>query len=329
MIDPWCASPLTSVYRNNCNKSSNYSNEEPMNIKGLQAFTRIMETGTLSAAAKSLNASESALSRQLALLEAELGLALFSREKRRLIATEEGETFFREAQRLLDSIEQIPQIVQDIKRGSRKRMRIVVMPRLAASIAAPAVTRFLERWPDMELSVEVQPRRFLERWLASQQFDLGLGSLPAYHASVTTERICSIPAVAVLHPRHPLAGRQSVTLKELQDERFILMPSNTLIGSQVERLLNEAGVKPARSIEVSTTLVCCNFAAEGLGVTITDGMLPKILGSAVKTVRIEPTASLDFGLLYPRNFSHTRETRDLVDLMKAQADHFVKHQLFD
>lgn len=299
-----------------------------MNIKGLQVFTRIMETGTLSAAARSMNASESALSRQLALLESELGLTLFSREKRRLVATEEGETFFREAERLLDSIEQLPQIARDIKRGSRKRMRIVVMPRLAASIAAPAVTRFLERWPDLELSVEVQPRRFLERWLASQQFDLGLGSLPAYHASVTTERICSIPAVAVLHPEHPLAGRKSITLEELRDERFIMMPSNSLIGSQVDRLLEEAGVKPAKYIQVSNTLVCCSFAAEGLGVTITDGMLPKVLGAAVKTVQIEPTASLDFGLLYPRNFSHTEETRTLVDLMKAQADHFVKHQLF-
>lgn len=300
-----------------------------MNIKGLQAFIRIMETGTLSAAARSLNASESALSRQLALLESELGLTLFSREKRRLIATEEGETFFREAQRLLDSIEQLPQIVTDIKRGSRKRMRIVVMPRLAASVAAPAVTRFLERWPDMEISVEVQPRRFLERWLASQQFDLGLGSLPAHHASVTTERICSIPAVAVLHPRHPLADRDSINLAELREERFIMMPSNTLIGSQVDRLLDEASVKPAKSIQVSTTLVCCNFAAEGLGVTITDGMLPKILGSAVKIVRLKPSVSLDFGLLYPRNFAHTKETQELVDLMKAQADHFVKHQLFD
>lgn len=293
-----------------------------MNIKGLQAFTRIMEAGTLSAAARSLNVSESALSRQLSLLEAELGLTLFSRERRRLIATDEGETFFRDAQRLLDSIEQIPQIVKDIKRGSRKRMRIIVMPRLAASIAVPAVTKFLERRPDMEMSIEVQPRRFLERWLAIQQFDLGLGSLPAYHSAVTTERICSMPAVAVLHPQHPLANRQCITVEELQDERFIMMPSNTLIGSQVERLLEEAGVRPAMSIQVSTTLVCCHFAAEGLGVTITDAMLPTVLGNAVRTVPIEPRTFFDFGLLYPRNFAHTRETLELVDLMKTQANLF-------
>ena len=96
-----------------------------MNIKGLRAFQKIMETGTLSAAAKALNVSESALSRQLSLLEAELGLTLFSRDKRRLVATNEGEQFFREAERILDAIAQVPQLVRDIKTSNLSRMRII------------------------------------------------------------------------------------------------------------------------------------------------------------------------------------------------------------
>ena len=106
-----------------------------MNIKGLQVYSRIMATGTLAAAAKSLNASESATSRQLSLLEATLGLQLFTREKRRLVPTPEGEAFYREAERILDSIEQIPALVQTIKNAPTHKIQIILMPRMAPTIA--------------------------------------------------------------------------------------------------------------------------------------------------------------------------------------------------
>jgi len=295
-----------------------------MNIKGLRAFTRIMAMGTLSAAAESMHISESALSRQLSLLEAELGLKLFSREKRRLIPTEEGEAFFREAERILNSIEQIPNIVNEIKREPRRRLRIIVMPRMAETIAVPAVAQFLEEQPGVEMIFEVQPRRFLERWVASQQFDVGLGALPTRHSAIETERICSVPAVAVLHPDHALASRRSLRVEELTGERFIVMPQSTLLGSQVARIFDDAGIEPKSPIQVSQTMLCCNFAASGFGVAITDAMMPHVFGSAVRTIPIEPRINLGFGLLYPRGVERTKETQRLIEIVKARANTFVE-----
>jgi len=292
---------------------------EDMNIKGLRAFQKIMETGTLSAAAKALNVSESALSRQLSLLEAELGLTLFSRDKRRLIATNEGEQFFREAERILDAIAQIPQVVREIKTGNLRRMRIISMPRMANSIAVPAITRFLAKHDSMEITLEVQPRRFLERWVAGRRYDLGLGALPVHHSGIETETLYSVPVVAVLHPDHPLAERRSLHAEELARDNFITMTPNTLLGQQVARIIERAGIQPKSTIQASQAIMCCNFVALGKGVTITDAMIASAMGRAIRMVPIEPRVHMDFGLLFPVGVRHTAEAQELAAIFKAEA----------
>lgn len=294
-----------------------------MNIKGLRAFKQIMSTGTLSAAAKQMNISESALSRQLALLEAELDLILFSREKRRLTPTDEGEQFYREAERILDTLEQIPDIVREIKTGSRRRMRIITMPRMASSIAVPAISQFLNERSGLEVTLEVQPRRFLERWVASRKFDIGLGALPVHHSGIQTEKIYSVPVVAVLHPDHPLAVRSSLQIEELADEHLITMTPTTLLGQQVSDILEQAGINPVSTIQASQALLCCNFVAEGKGIAITDAMIPATFGSAVTMVPITPGIQMDFGLLYPLGVKRTSEALQLAEIIKSKAKSYA------
>ncbi len=300
-----------------------------MNIKGLRAFKQIMATGTLSAAAKSMNISESALSRQLSLLETELGLTLFSRLKRRLIPTEEGEQFFREAERILDSIEQIPEIVREIKLGTHRRMRIISMPRMASSIAVPAITQFLNEHDGFEVTLEVQPRRFLERWVASRRFDFGLGALPVHHSGIQTEKIYSVPVVAVLHPDHPLASRKSLRLDELAHEHFVTMTPNTLLGQQVSEIFDQAGLKPKSTIQASQAILCCNFVAQGQGIAITDAMIPMAFGSAVKMVPIEPRVHMDFGLLYPLGIKQSAEAKQLAEIIRSKASTYMSGPQFE
>ncbi len=163
-----------------------------------------------------------------------------------------------------------------------------VLPRMADSIVAQAVSQLLEEQPDMEVTVEVQPRRYLERWVASRKFDIGLGALPAYHSAVQTEQIYSVPVVAVLHPEHKLASRSSLRVKELSQERLIMMPPNTLLGQQMVDILDSAGVIPNSTILASEALLCCRFVAQGLGVSITDAMLSKTFAPSVKIVPIRP-----------------------------------------
>lgn len=290
-----------------------------MNITGLRAFNRIMATGTLTGAARSMNISPSALSRQLAVLEQELGLRLFLREKQRLIPTPEGQEFHEDAQRLLYSIEQVPDIVRRIQQGSRARLRIIVMPRLAPPIAIPAITEYLAGNPDADVMIDIQPRRAIERWVASSQFDLGLGPFPAYHKDVEVERLGSVPPVVVLHPTHRLAGRKQIEVEELADEEIVSMPQSLLIGSQVAEIFENAGVRPRTRIQVAQSEACCSFVAMGAGVTVTDALSPLLFGDTVRCVPLDCDVALDFGLIFPRGVKQREEVQALTDTIRRHA----------
>jgi len=197
------------------------------------------------------------------------------------------------------------------------------MPRMASSIAVPAITQFLSEKDGLEVTLEVQPRRFLERWVASRRFDLGLGALPVHHSGIQTEKIYSVPVVAVLHPKHPLASRKSLRIDELAGEHIITMTPNTLLGQQVSELFDQAGVKPASTIQASQAILCCDFVAQGQGIAITDAMIPMALGSTVSMVPLEPRVHMDFGLLYPLGVKQSSEARQLAKIIRSKATTYV------
>lgn len=294
-----------------------------MNIKGLQAVAHIMSSGTLSSAAKIMHSSEPALSRQLSLLESELGLTLFHRDKRRLIPTPEGEAFYTEISRILDSIEQIPRIVKEIKAGPRRRMPIIAMPRIAAAVAAPAVSRLSEEYPDIQISLDIQPMRHLERWIASHQFELGIGALPTQHESIETEFLCQSPAVAVVSPNHRLSEYTSVTVNELAKEKLITLFPNTVLHQAVEEIFDRANTPLTVSLQTSLTSMCCVLASQDAGVTICDAMAPAVLGQSVRMIPIEPRYEFDFGLLYPIGSKRTSEAVRLAEIVREEAKNYL------
>ena len=96
-----------------------------MNLKGLRLLRQIVLTGSLADASAALNLSSSAASRVLQQLEFELGIRLFSREKRQLSLTEEGQLFYDQIVNTLIALDEIPTVLRDIKRRTKELLSIV------------------------------------------------------------------------------------------------------------------------------------------------------------------------------------------------------------
>ena len=86
-----------------------------MNLKRLQAFRAVYETRSVTAAAQRLHMTQPAVSRLISDLEKELGLQLFARQRQRLVCTEDGRSFFHEAERALAAVDQVVDIARDIR----------------------------------------------------------------------------------------------------------------------------------------------------------------------------------------------------------------------
>lgn len=299
-----------------------------MNVKALRAFCLVVTRGSLAAAADEMHLSQPAVSRLIANLEYELGLKLFSRDKRTLIPSAEGRGFYREASRVLAGIEHLPEIAAEIGAGRQGPLRVVVMARLAAAVAAPAFAAFAKRQPQISLSVEVHTRRDRERLLANQQFDMGFGPLPVAITGLIAERLFSSRMIVAL-PRHsPLAHKPLLKPDDLWKEPQVALTRETLIRQQTDAIFLQARRTPSVLMEVSSTALACQIVATGIGYTLCDPFAAAAEGGQrLALVPLVPKFDLDYGVIRPEGTPLTPPMRALSDLVRDSAEAILRRAM--
>lgn len=215
--------------------------------------------------------------------------------------------------------------------GTRRAVaKTRVLDPLGPAEAAPSVIRLMEKDPQMQISVDVQPHRLLQHWVAGHQFDLGLGFLPAVHAAIRAEAIGRVPMVAVLHPGHPLAGRETLTVTDLAPYPLIAMAPGSLIRHQTDTVFAAARIPMKPRIEVSAMVLACNIVAEGHGYAIFDPLVPTTVGQEnLVSVPLVPRVGMEFGFLYPRDDLPSPVVEDFVAIVRQVAGEFIHRHGYD
>jgi len=289
-------------------------------LQALRLFLRIMELGSLGAAAQSLNMSQSAASRLLAGLEHGTGLRLFHRDRMRLVPTTQGTAFFAEVRRVLVAIDDLPRVAQRVAGGTRARLRIVSMPRFAASLLAPAVAHFHREHPEIEVEVAIIHRRELELAVANQSFDLGIGALPLDNPGIEARPLLSLPAVVALPAHHPLARRKSLGAGDLAAETLVVLGPGTQLRNDVETMFAAEGVAIRPSIVVDSLEFACSLVGRGAGVTIADPLTPAAVGAGrLALVPWRPRTLFHVGVLLPALIPPSRLVERFLDSLQRTA----------
>ncbi|MDR3537450.1 MAG: LysR family transcriptional regulator [Acetobacteraceae bacterium] len=272
-----------------------------MNIKALRAFRAVVAEGSVGAAGRALNLSQPAVSRLISLLEDELQLSLFRRDRRRLVLTEQGAAFEREASRILVHLDEIPRIAAEIRANQVKRLRLVTMPRTALSVVTPAVARFVQDNPDIEVSLDLRARRDLEFWITGREYDFGFGNVPVAHrAAVGIPLVRS--ALQVLLPRgHALEQRAFLTAEDLAGERFVAQFPGLLLRRQTDEIFGAQDVAPRRMLLAGSSQIAQHLVANGAGVTLIDRLSTLTLDPGTVSMRpFKPDRWVAFGVIRHR-----------------------------
>ncbi|MGE4280037.1 MAG: LysR substrate-binding domain-containing protein [Magnetospirillum sp.] len=167
-------------------------------FSALTAFVTTVEAGGFSPAARRLGVSKSLLSRQVAHLEAELGVRLLQRTTRRLSPTEAGELYFQRAQRILLDLEEAASEVGQLQNAPRGKLRVSAPMSFGVLHLTPALPKFLEACPELELELSLSDR-FVD--LIEEGIDVAVrigrlndSSLIARHVAPIRRVICASPA---------------------------------------------------------------------------------------------------------------------------------------
>jgi DNA-binding transcriptional LysR family regulator len=178
-------------------------------VHGMLVFSKVVEAGSLSAAARELGVSTAVVSRTLAALEARLGVRLVNRTTRSLHLTDEGASYYETSQRILAEIDEADAAVTSRRIEPQGVLKVALPASFGHQHIAPLVPRFAQRYPKVELALSLSDRSIN---LIEEGFDLAVriaelkdSSLAARKLAPNRRVVCASPAYLRAHgaPKTP------------------------------------------------------------------------------------------------------------------------------
>jgi DNA-binding transcriptional LysR family regulator len=240
-----------------------------MDLTTLRYLVSVARLGSLTAAAGAHYVTQPAISIRLRKLQEELGVRLFEAEGRRVRLTRAGEIVLGYAKRFVLLEEELAREIADLAGLARGRIAIGTIDAASAYVLPRVFSQFRERYPGIDISLEVMGTSPLLRELRVGRLDLVVGTLPVEPGGdievfpIYTERL-----ILVAHPGHPLAGRRRLPAASLAGQAFISFHEGAITRRIVEDVLLAHGVAPRVTMTTDSPEAIRNLAAAGLGMAI-------------------------------------------------------------
>src|SRR5580658_3798387 len=241
-----------------------------MQLHQLSYVLAVAEERHFTRAAARLHLAQPSLSRQVRLLERELGVLLFHRGPGQglVTLTADGEALLPFIRRVLADVEATSAEARALSGMSRGRLSIGATPSLITRVLAPALVAFHATHPGIELLVVEAGSRQLAHQLASGEVDLALVVLPITEPQVATTPLFDDPLVLAVAPDHPLAGREHVRVSDLDGLPLIMFREGYDLREATLQACRDAGVEPRLVSQGGEMDGVLAFVAAGLGAAV-------------------------------------------------------------
>src|SRR5699024_8963422 len=253
-------------------------------------------------AAEALHVAQSAVSRQVFNLEAELGVDLFIREGRSVRLTRIGRIFLEHMERAMNVIDDATQVVEEYIDPEKGTIHIGFSASLASYILPTAIFYFRKQYPDVKFVLNQGSYSELIEAVKKGEINIAiLGPLPAEQEKIKSSILFTEDIVALLPSHHPLARRSSIKLIELRDDSFVLFPKGFILHDLIMEGCLQRGFKPEVSFEGKDLDAIKGLVSAGLGVTLIPEVtlvdcLPR---ATVKVPIVEPSLKRSVGAIIP------------------------------
>jgi len=253
-----------------------------LNVSRLRVFVEVARRGSFSGAADALSYTQSAVSQQVATLEAETGMTLLERQARGVRLTPAGEALVEHAEGILARLEAAEAELSAIAGLRAGRLRMASFPTAGATLMPLAIATFRSTYPEIELTLsEGEPEEIAPR-LRAGEFDLALlfefDRPQAEQDSLMRIELLEDPLYLALPRKHPLAGKDGLRLKELRGEAWVQTSRSSPCARHVVRSCHAAGFEPNVSFESDDYQTVQGLVAAGVGVAL----IPELALSVVR-----------------------------------------------
>jgi len=293
-----------------------------MDIRQLRYFLAIAKEGQITRAAKALNMEQPPLSRQLKLMEQELGVILFDRNGNKLMLTPAGELLRRKAETIIQHLNETMQEVKELDEGINGVLSIGSVVS-CISLVPPKIELFRQTYPEVTFKIWEGDHFLLGSHLETRQIELIVARLP-FESDAGSDRysilpLPSDPFVAVV-PRKWIgqSAKKTMQMSELASFPLLTLKTDKTIGMH-EKVMNECrrhGFEPKVICECSSVAIIMALVEAGIGATV----FPESVMSSfpLPNIRVLTISDADFhsdvGLLWLKDRYLSKIARHFIDM---------------
>lgn len=254
-----------------------------------RAFGAVAEAGSISAAAQRLYLSQPAVSQLVRQLEEQLGTALFTRSRRGVTLTREGETLYQYVSRALTLLDAGEEKLEQAKKLLDGELTIGASDTVTDTWLLPRLEAFHKAHPAIRLRILNGTSQMLLDLLQSGQVDLAFATQTAQTESFTVRRCLDTHALFVAAPDYPIDFDHVYTLEEVAALPLILLERKASSRLYLERCFAAAGLPLHPEIELGAHYLLLSLAQIGLGVAcVTEEFSrPALERGVVRPLRLE------------------------------------------
>lgn len=225
----------------------------PFTLQQLRILKAIATEKNFTKAAELLYLSQPSLSKQIKILEKNLGVLLINRENNKISLTENGKVFLQYSERILALCEESCRALIDLKNGERGNLTVGASQTIGTYLMPRVLALFARNYPQIDLKVQVNSTRLISKNVVNREIDIAVvgGEIPTeLKKNLIVEPFVEDEFSLIVPKSHPFATKKLITKEDLYHLNFITLNSNSTIRKFIDNILiqNEIEIKQLKII---------------------------------------------------------------------------------
>jgi DNA-binding transcriptional LysR family regulator len=276
-----------------------------MDLRHLKSFVVLAEDLNFSRAAVRLHISQPPLTRQIQLMESELGAPLFERLPKGLALTAAGCTLLDDARRMLGLMDAAKDRAAQAGRGELGRLDVGIFGSAIFHHIPRLLLQFRSLYPNVQINLHEQTKAEQIQALRERRLTIGFNRHVRPAPDLVVETVYQEPLLVALHGAHPLAQQAAISVRELSQQPLILYPNNTREGfaDHVLSMFYHEGLQAQVELEVKDVVTAVALVSSGFGLCVTPEAASSLQlpGVVYRPLKAEPAPTVELVCLYRRD----------------------------
>jgi len=239
-----------------------------VDLRQLEILQAIAETGSFTACGRKLHVSQSAISRQILLLEEELGEPLFLRVGRQVRMTPAAESLVQLGQRVFQDVRETVGTITDRTRELRGTLRLSGGMTVCLYVFPPLLKHLRRVHPHLDVRLTVATAGRSVQEIRAGRVDAGLLTLPVEESDLVTVPVLREELLLVTMPTHPLARRRTVAPRDLAALPFVLFEIGSATRRVIDNFFASESIEPTLVMDTENVEIIKAMVKTGLGIGI-------------------------------------------------------------